>query len=149
MSNDSMYIGNGCPPEKRSTSRSPRRAATVRVWRFGTIAATEGRVDRMLDKLLEHRRPLRLSTRPVRRLCFIVTSKQPPQDSTVVVAGGGAKKSSDRVKTDRRDADKWPLTSLTGSCARSTCPNRRDEAMRDLVRAREDAVEARRREPST
>jgi transposase len=50
------------------------------------------------------------------------------------------KRSGDRVKTDRRDAMQLARLSRDGSLTAVRVPGVADEAMRDLVRAREDAV---------
>jgi transposase len=52
------------------------------------------------------------------------------------------KKSGERIKTDRRDAKKLARLHRAGELTAVYVPDDRDEAMRDLTRAREDAVEA-------
>jgi transposase len=52
------------------------------------------------------------------------------------------RKPGDRVKTDRRDALKLAKLLRSGEITACHVPDREDEAMRDLVRAREDAVRA-------
>jgi transposase len=47
---------------------------------------------------------------------------------------------ADRVKTDRRDAIKLARLARAGELKPIYVPDEKDEAMRDLVRAREDAV---------
>jgi transposase len=49
----------------------------------------------------------------------------------------------DRIKTDRRDALLLARAARAGELVRVTIPDERDEAIRDLTRAREDAVRAR------
>lgn len=56
-----------------------------------------------------------------------------------------ARRPGDRVKTDRRDAMHLAEQSLANTLTPIYVPNEADEAMRDLCRAREDAVCARRR----
>jgi len=58
----------------------------------------------------------------------------------VVAPSMTPRRSSDRVKTDRRDADKLARLARAGELTPVYVPDARDEAMRDLVRAREDAV---------
>src|SRR5437016_182949 len=58
----------------------------------------------------------------------------------VVAAGKIARRPGERIKTDRRDA--LTLARL-GDLVKVMVPDERDEAMRDLSRAREDAVKAR------
>jgi len=50
------------------------------------------------------------------------------------------RRAGDRVKTDRRDALQLARLARAGELAPIYVPDRRDEAIRDLVRAREDAV---------
>ena len=50
------------------------------------------------------------------------------------------RKASDRVKTDRRDALKLARLARAGELEAIYVPDAADEALRDLVRAREDAV---------
>jgi transposase len=47
---------------------------------------------------------------------------------------------ADRVKTDRRDAMKLARLARAGELSPVYVPDERDQAMRDLVRTREDAV---------
>jgi transposase len=53
------------------------------------------------------------------------------------------KQPGDRVKTDRRDALKLASLARAGELVPVVVPDERDEALRDLVRARVDAVRAR------
>jgi transposase len=55
------------------------------------------------------------------------------------------KRAGVRIKTDRRDAVKLAGLARAGELTAVWVPDEADEAMRDLVRAREDAVEARHR----
>jgi transposase len=65
--------------------------------------------------------------------------------SCVVVAPSMVpKKSGDRVKTDRRDAVSLARLYRAGELTPVYVPREEDEAMRDLCRAREDAVNAQR-----
>lgn len=54
-----------------------------------------------------------------------------------------ARRAGDRVKTDKRDSMHLAEQSLAGALTPIYVPNEADEAMRDLSRAREDAVRAR------
>ena len=53
------------------------------------------------------------------------------------------KKAGERIKTDRRDALKLASLARAGELTAVTIPDERDEAIRDLSRARVDAVRAR------
>ena len=58
----------------------------------------------------------------------------------VVSPGLTPRSNADRVKTDRRDALKLCRLARAGELTAIYVPDEGDEAMRDLVRAREDAV---------
>ena len=58
----------------------------------------------------------------------------------VVAPSSIPKRSGDRVKTDRRDAMMLARLSRSGDLTAVRVPDAADEAVRDLVRAREDAV---------
>lgn len=60
--------------------------------------------------------------------CMVVAPSMTPRNA------------ADRVKTDRRDAMKLARLARAGELEPIYVPEERDEAMRDLVRAREDAV---------
>jgi transposase len=113
-----------------------------RVWHFGTIGGDLRSVDRAVDKLLEQRRPLYFvyEAGP----CGFVLHRHLTTrglDCTVVAPAQVPSKPSDRIKTDRRDAQKLACTHRAGQLRPIHVPEPADEAMRDLVRAREDAVE--------
>ena len=55
------------------------------------------------------------------------------------------KRSGDHVKTDRRDSEHLARLARAGELDAISVPDVRDEAIRDLVRAREDAVISQRR----
>ncbi len=61
----------------------------------------------------------------------------------VVAASKIPRQTGERIKTDRRDALKLASLCRAGELVNVTVPDERDEAMRDLSRAREDAVRAR------
>ena len=61
-------------------------------------------------------------------------------DCVVVAPSLIPRKPGDRVKTDRRDARKLAVLLRTGQLTPTWIPDREHEALRDLVRAREDAV---------
>ena len=63
----------------------------------------------------------------------------------VVAPAQVPKKTAARVKTDRRDSRTLAIQHRAGALRPIYVPDENDEAMRDLVRAREDAVHSRRR----
>ena len=62
------------------------------------------------------------------------------EDCVVVSPSMIPKRSGDRVKTDRRDSQMLARLHRAGELRAIYIPDASDEAMRDLVRAREDAV---------
>src|SRR5207244_10743331 len=58
----------------------------------------------------------------------------------VVAPSNTPRRVRDRIKTDRRDSLKLAGLARAGELTPIYVPDMRDEAMRDLVRAREDAV---------
>jgi transposase len=61
----------------------------------------------------------------------------------VIAAGKIARRPAERIKTDRRDALTLARLARSGDLVSVTVPDERDEAIRDLARAREDAIAAR------
>ncbi len=108
---------------------------------FGRVGGDAASVDRAIRKLRAvHKRPLFVyEAGPCgfwiyRRLraqglsCMVVSPSMTPRNA------------ADRVKTDRRDAMKLARLARAGELEPIYVPDALDEAMRDLVRAREDAV---------
>jgi transposase len=62
-------------------------------------------------------------------------------DCVIVAPSLIPRKPGDRVKTDRRDASKLARLLRSGELTPTWIPDEQHEALRDLVRAREDAVE--------
>jgi transposase len=108
---------------------------------YGRIGGDAHAVDRLIRRLCSaHRAPLfvyeagpcgfwlyrKLAARGLR--CMVVSPSMTPRNC------------ADRVKTDRRDAMKLARLARAGELQPIYVPDARDEAMRDLVRAREDAV---------
>jgi transposase len=62
------------------------------------------------------------------------------EDCVVVNPSSMPKRSGDRIKTDRRDGDALARLHRAGELTAIYVPTPDDEALRDLVRAREDAV---------
>jgi hypothetical protein len=61
-------------------------------------------------------------------------------DCVIVAPSLIPRKPGDRVKTDRRDASKLARLLRSGELTPTWIPDEQHEALRDLVRAREDAV---------
>src|SRR2546423_12074013 len=111
------------------------------VRRYGQIGGEAGAVDRVIRKLRSAHRDVMFvyEAGPCgfwlqRRLtaqglaCMVVSPSMTPR------------RAGERVKTDRRDAVKRARLARAGELTPIYVPDERDEAVRDLVRAREDAV---------
>lgn len=108
---------------------------------FGRVGGEAATLDRAIRRLRSvHRKPVFVyEAGPCgfwiyRRLraqglaCLVVSPSMTPR------------RAGDRLKTDRRDALQLARLARAGELAPIYVPDRRDEAIRDLVRAREDAV---------
>jgi transposase len=108
---------------------------------YGRVGGDAHSVDRLIRKLRGvHRAPVfvyeagpcgfwiyrRLKSQGLK--CMVVSPSMTPRNA------------ADRVKTDRRDAMKLARLARAGELEPIYVPDALDEAMRDLVRAREDAV---------
>ena len=108
---------------------------------YGRVGGDAHSVDRLIRKLRSvHRKPLfvyeagpcgfwiyrRLRAQGLQ--CMVVSPSMTPRNA------------ADRVKTDRRDAMKLARLARAGELEPIYVPDALDEAIRDLVRAREDAV---------
>ncbi len=108
---------------------------------YGRIGGDAASVDRAIKKLRAAHRDLvlvyeagpcgfwlyrRFSAQGLR--CMVVSPSMTPRNA------------ADRIKTDRRDAMKLARLARAGELEPIYVPDALDEAMRDLVRAREDAV---------
>lgn len=108
---------------------------------YGRIAGDAAAVDKAIRKLRSvHRRPMfvyeagpcgfwlyrKLAAQGL--ACMVVSPSNTPRNA------------ADRVKTDRRDAMKLARLARAGELEPIYVPDAKDEAIRDLVRTREDAV---------
>ena len=117
-----------------------------KVAHFGCIGGDLQSLDTAVDKLMEYGAELRLvyEAGP----CGYVIYRHLRERGlhcTVVSPASVPKRPSDRVKTDRRDARTLALEHRAGALRAIYVPEPEDEAIRDLVRGREDAVHNRRR----
>src|SRR5215831_353945 len=108
---------------------------------LGTIGTRQGDIDKLIRKLHSKGKTLhfvdeagpcgywlsRYLTKKDRR-CWVVAPSQIP------------KKAGDRVKTDRRDAVQLARLRRSGDLTPVYIPSVEDEAIRDVVRAREDVL---------
>src|SRR5512136_1833358 len=115
----------------------------MEVKHFGRIGGTMDALDRAVRKLVSKGSTLRFVYEAgpcgyeIYRhltgkgfLCKVVAPSKTP------------KKSGDRIKNDRRDAETLARLERAGELTSIYVPREEDEAMRDLTRAREDAVKA-------
>ena len=140
MGNRSMFVGLDVHKETIDVSIAEgHRDGEVR--HYGVIASDLEPLDKVV-------RALRA---PDRRLHFVyeagpcgfgihrhLTARG--EDCVVVSPSMIPKRSGDRVKTDRRDSQMLARLHRAGELRAIYIPDATDEAMRDLVRAREDAV---------
>ena len=140
MGNRSMFVGLDVHKETIDVSIAEgERNGEVR--HYGVIASDLEPLDKVV-------RALRA---PDRRLRFVyeagpcgfgiyrhLTGRG--EDCVVVSPSMIPKRSGDRVKTDRRDSQMLARLHRAGELRAIYVPDDADEAMRDLVRAREDAV---------
>jgi transposase len=117
----------------------PGRDSEVR--HVGTIGGDLAALDKALRKLVSrgHRLKVVYEAGPCgfviwRHLTALGT------ECVVVAPSSVPKRSGDRVKTDRRDAMNLARLYRSGELTAVRVPGAADEAVRDLVRAREDAV---------
>lgn len=140
MANRSMFVGMDVHKESIDISLAEEgRDGEVR--HYGRIAGD-------LEALAKVVKALRA---PTRRLRFVYEAgpcgfgihrylTAQGEECVVVNPSSMPKRSGDRIKTDRRDGDALARLHRAGELTAIYIPTADDEALRDLVRAREDAV---------
>jgi transposase len=133
------YIGLDVHKETIAVSIAPQNSTEVR--RYGIIGGTLEAVDKLLKKLAPENVELRLvyEAGP----CGFVLCRHLRNQGIacdLVAPSLIPKKASDRVKTDRRDADQLARLYRAGELTTIHVPDQEDEAIRDLVRARTSAM---------
>lgn len=139
MSKMIHYIGLDVHKETIAVAIAPGNITEVR--QYGIIGGTLEAIDKLLKKLSQPEVELRfvyeagpcgyVITRHLRSKgihCDVVSPSLIP------------KKASDRVKTDRRDADQLARLYRAGELTGIHVPDQEDEAIRDLIRARTTAL---------
>ena len=108
---------------------------------LGTIGTRQGDLDKLIRKLQSKGKPLPLvyEAGPCGYWLYRSLSKQGLK-CWVVAPSQIPKKAGDRVKTDRRDAVQLARLLRSGDLTPIYVPVVEDEAIRDLVRAREDTL---------
>jgi len=133
------YIGLDVHKDSIAVAIAPQNSTEVR--RYGIIGGTLDAVDKLIKKLSSQNVELRLvyEAGPCGFvLCRHLRSKGIHCD--LVCPSLIPKKASDRVKTDRRDADQLARLYRAGELTAIQVPDQEDEAIRDLIRARSAAV---------
>ena len=133
------YIGLDVHKDSIAVAIAPQNSMEVR--RYGIIGGTLDAVDKLLKRLSQPNLELRVvyEAGPCGFvLCRHLRSKGIHCD--VVCPSLIPKKPSDRVKTDRRDADQLARLYRAGELSPIHVPDQEDEAIRDLIRARSAAV---------
>lgn len=107
----------------------------------GSIGGDLVSLDKALRKLISKGQPLHI-VYEAGPCGFVIWRHLSAQGLTceVVAPSSIPKRSGDRVKTDRRDAMMLARLSRSGDLTAVRVPDAADEAVRDLVRVREDAV---------
>ena len=129
------YIGLDVHKETIAVSIAPQNSTEVR--RYGIIGGTLDAVDKMVKKLAQEKVELHLvyEAGPCGFvLCRHLRSRG--IHCEVIAPSLIPRKASDRVKTDRRDADQLARLYRAGELTAIHVPDQEDEAIRDLVRAR-------------
>ena len=108
---------------------------------IGSIGGDLVSLDKALRKLISRGRPLHM-VYEAGPCGFVIWRHLSAQGLAceVVAPSSIPKRSGDRVKTDRRDAILLARLARAGELSAVRVPDAADEAVRDLVRAREDAV---------
>jgi transposase len=133
------YVGLDVHKETIAVSIAPANATEVR--RYGIIGGTLDAVDKLIKKLSAD--PVELRWVYEAGPCGFVLCRHLRSKGfvcQVVAPSLIPKKASDRVKTDRRDADQLARLYRAGELTAIHVPDQEDEAIRDLVRARTSAV---------
>jgi transposase len=133
------YLGLDVHKDSIAVSIAPAGSTEVR--RYGIIGGTLEAVDKLVKRLSQPGIELRFvyEAGPCGFvLCRHLRSKG--FQCEVVCPSLIPKKASDRVKTDRRDADQLARLYRAGELTFVHVPDQEDEAIRDLIRARTAAV---------
>jgi transposase len=139
MSKIVHYLGLDVHKETIAVSIAPQNSTEVR--RYGLIGGTLAAVDKLVQKLAQDSVELRVvyEAGP----CGFVLCRHLRNQGIhceVIAPSLIPKKASDRVKTDRRDADQLARLHRAGELTAIHVPDQEDEAIRDLVRARTAAL---------
>lgn len=133
------YIGLDVHKDSIAVSIAPQNSTEVR--RYGVIGGTLDAIDKLVRKLAQQNIELRLAYEA--GPCGFVICRHLRSRGIrceVIAPSLIPRKASDRVKTDRRDADQLARLFRAGELTTIHVPDQEDEAIRDLVRARTSAM---------
>ena len=144
MKDCSMYIGMDVHKESIDVALAPAGREEVRS--YGQIGGDLDSVDKLLKRLRASHGEVRVvyEAGPCGYALYRHL-KQKGIDCAVVAPSMIPKRSGDRIKTDRRDAINLARGHRAGDLKAVYVPDIEDEAIRDMARAREDAVLAHKR----
>src|ERR1700712_1848256 len=133
------YVGLDVHKETIAVAIAPQGSTEVR--QYGIIGGTLEAVDKLLKKLAQENVELHVvyEAGP----CGFVLCRHLRSQGIhceVVAPSLIPRKASDRVKTDRRDAEQLARLYRAGELTAIHIPDQEDEAIRDLVRARYSAI---------
>ncbi len=140
MNKTMHFLGLDVHKDSIAVSIAPQNSKEVR--RYGIIPGSLDAVDKLLKKLTSPGVELRVvyEAGPCGFvLCRHLRAKGIACD--VVAPSLIPKKASDKVKTDRRDADQLARLYRAGELTPIHVPDQEDEAVRDLIRARHSAMD--------
>jgi transposase len=140
MNKTVQYLGLDVHKDSIAVSIAPQGTTEVR--RYGLINGSLDAVDKLLKKLAADGVELRVvyEAGP----CGFVLCRHLRSTGLaceVVAPSLIPKKASDKVKTDRRDADQLARLFRAGELTPIHVPDQEDEAVRDLIRARHSALD--------
>jgi len=137
------YIGLDVHKERNEVAIADGRTGEVRL--YGSISNDLHAVEKLVVKLRGENVVLHF-VYEAGPCGFVIQRRlqQLGEDCIVVAPSLIPRRSGDRVKTDRRDAVRLARLHRAGELTAIHIPDPRDEAIRDLIRARTDAVTDRR-----
>ncbi len=144
MNEYTMYVGLDVHKESIDVALAPGGLGEVRS--YGKVAGDLGAFDKVVHKLRSRYQKLNFvyEAGPCGYALYRHLSKKGIR-CAVVAPSMIPKKTGDRIKTDRRDAINLARLHRAGDLTAVYVPETQDEAVRDLTRAREDAVLARKK----